>query len=80
MSTKYVTTVHGKPSLKPTRKVMMAGIAGAIVAVVIFLVQTFVPDFPLTAEVAAAFELLVVTIVAYFTSPGEAEGVKEVLS
>jgi glycerol uptake facilitator-like aquaporin len=74
---KYVTTVNGMQSYKPTRKVMAAGLAGLIVTAIIWAVGQFT-DFPLNPELIAALELVVMSIVAYFTPPGESEGSKQV--
>jgi hypothetical protein len=52
-----------QPSAMPTRKIAFTALAGAIVTVAIFAVQTFVPEFqPPEAVVAAMTTILAVAV------------------
>jgi putative flippase GtrA len=57
------------PSAAPVPKVAAAGVAGAIVLVVVFFVQTFVPGFEIPEAVASAVTIIVAFAAGYIKRP-----------
>lgn len=55
----------------PTRKVQAGAAAGAISALILFTLNTYItPDRPLTAEVGAAITTLLAFLASYTMPPG----------
>lgn len=60
----------------PVRKVTAGGIAGAVTAVLVFVVNTYVsPHKPLPAEIAAAITTIISFVVAYLIRPAASDTV-----
>lgn len=57
------------PTSAPVPKVAAAGVAGAIVLVVVFLIQTFLPSFEIPEAVASAVTILVAFVAGYIKKP-----------
>lgn len=51
---------------KPNRKVVAGGLAGALTAVLVWLVPMFFPDFIVPPEIAAAITTINTALVSYF--------------
>ncbi len=61
--------VNESPTLAPVPKIAAAGVAGAIVLVAVFLIQTFVPSFEIPEAVASAVTIIVAFAAGYIKRP-----------
>ena len=60
----------------PNKKVVAAGIAGAITTILVFVFNTYISsEKPLTPEIAAALTTVMTFLMAYITPPGKNEKV-----
>jgi len=61
----------------PTRKVTAGGLAGAIVIIIVFVLNTYVLplDKPITGEIAAAITTVLSFVVSYFVRPSPSDTV-----
>lgn len=57
------------PTAVPQPKVLNPLIAGALIAVIIWIVQQFKPDFTMPEAIVAAFTALIMFIAGYLTPP-----------
>ena len=62
----------------PTRKVMVAGVAGAASAVVVWVMEVSL-GMEVPAEVAVALSTLIGFFAAYFVPPHPGDGIEETL-
>lgn len=53
----------------PTRKVIASGVAGSITTILIFVLNTYLLNKPLPAEIAAAVDTLITFLVGYLVPP-----------
>ena len=57
------------PSAAPVPKVAAAGVAGAIVLVAVFVIQTFFPSIEIPEAVASAVTIIVAFAAGYIKRP-----------
>lgn len=70
-----VSTRHGRPTAAPARKVTAGGISVPLSMVLVYVLDRYVLPEPLPVEIATAVGGIVAVLVAYFTPPGDGEGV-----
>jgi CelD/BcsL family acetyltransferase involved in cellulose biosynthesis len=61
---------------KPTTKVVAGGISGAIVMLIVLILNTYVPFFtaqPISGEMASLATVILSAATAYLTPPGQYE-------
>ena len=73
MNTELHSTINGSKTFKPIKKVKAAGLAGAVVTIIVWASGQFF-DLTLAPEIIAAIEMLIISAAAYMTPPGEGEG------
>jgi hypothetical protein len=65
------------PTNMPARKVTFAAFSGAVVTLIVGILNTYVPFFvqkPVSGTIATAATTVVAFIVSYFVRPGDGEG------
>jgi multisubunit Na+/H+ antiporter MnhB subunit len=59
----------------PTQKVAAAALAGAIVTIVVFILDKLIPDLGLTEGVVAALTTITAFVISYFVPPSAQDSI-----
>ncbi|MGB5632489.1 MAG: hypothetical protein WBM44_28815 [Waterburya sp.] len=73
VTTQATTT---QPSYQPVRKVIVGAFTGALITLIVLILNTYSPFFekkPISGEIAGATTTLLTFIVSYFVSPSKKE-------
>lgn len=62
--------ILNKPTPVPTNKVIAGGVAGALVTIIVFVLNNYIfKDNKITPEISSAITVVITAIASYYTNP-----------